>query len=96
MRELSFRIYLTDAVRLAAENTARIGGGRYPRDRWADSLSRDADRLAGDPRPAADEYEAALACLRERAGIRVRSRQHAGDEAGTGEGTGAGGKDGET
>ena len=96
MRELSFRIYLTDAVRLAAENAARIGGGRYLRDRWADALSRDADRPAGDARSSANEYETALACLQERAGIRVRGRQHAGDEAGTGEEAGAGGKDGET
>lgn len=93
MRELSFRIYLTDAVRLAAENTARIGGGRYLRGRWADSLSLDADRQ-GDAGSSADEYEAALACLKERAGIRVRDRQHTGESAGTG--IGVGGKDGET
>ena len=83
MRELSFRIYLTDAVRLAAENAARIGGGRFLRDRWADSLFRDADRQ-GDAGSSADEFEAALACLKERAGIRVTSL------------TDAGGKDGET
>ena len=35
-RELSFRVYVTDALRWIAENTARIGGGRLPRDRWAD------------------------------------------------------------
>ena len=39
-REVSFRVYLTDALRLAAENAARIGGGRLMRGRWADMLGR--------------------------------------------------------
>lgn len=37
-RELAYRIYVTDALKAAAENTAKIGGGSYIKDRWADSV----------------------------------------------------------
>lgn len=36
VREETFRIYLTDAAQVIAENTARIGGGRTISKRWAE------------------------------------------------------------
>ena len=35
-RELTYRVYITDALKAAAENTAKIGGGSYISERWAD------------------------------------------------------------
>ena len=36
VREEAFRVYLTDAAQVIAENTARIGGGRTITKRWAE------------------------------------------------------------
>jgi len=47
VREEAFRVYLTDAAQVIAENTARIGGGRTISKRWADIAG-----LSGPSRPA--------------------------------------------
>lgn len=64
-RDLSFRVYLTDAVRLAAENAAHIGGGAVMRDRWADTL--DERRPVEDTRDA----EEIIADIAEKAGLTI-------------------------
>ena len=55
-REQSFRVYLTDAVQIAAENAAHIGGGTTISKRWADIVderkrpedTRDAEEIIAD------------------------------------------------
>lgn len=37
-RELAYRIYVTDALRIISENTAKFSGGDYVRARFADLL----------------------------------------------------------
>ena len=64
-RELSFRIYLTDAVRLAAENVAHIGGGSVMKARWADTL--DGGRTVEDTR----DPEEIIADIAEKAGLTI-------------------------
>jgi hypothetical protein len=39
-REAGYRVYLTDALKAVAENTARIGGGQTLTFRWAETLDR--------------------------------------------------------
>lgn len=38
-RELAYRIYVTDALRIISENTARFGGGGYVKARFADIVN---------------------------------------------------------
>lgn len=35
-RDLAYRIYISDALRIISENTARFGGGSYMTERFAD------------------------------------------------------------
>lgn len=37
-KEEAFRVYVTDALKIAAENTARYVGGNYMKDRYADAI----------------------------------------------------------
>ena len=61
--ERLYRAYVTDALMLLTENTARFAGGRYQTRRWLDAVhSRDA--RTGD--------EIALDFIR-RAGLRLRA-----------------------
>ena len=68
-------MYLTDAVRLAAENAARIGGGNGLRQRWADILPRDRGPVseAGNRGERGEELRAVLSLFEKKAGIRVCS-----------------------
>ena len=63
VRDESFRVYLTDAVRLAAENAAHIGGGSVMSRRWAEIVENPRDT---DDGRTADEIVADIA---ERAGL---------------------------
>lgn len=38
-RDEAYRIYVTDALKITAENTARYAGGSYMRARYADAIS---------------------------------------------------------
>ena len=38
-RELTYRIYVTDALRNISENTAKYGGGGYMKVRFADIIT---------------------------------------------------------
>lgn len=38
-REMAYRIYNSDALRIISENTARLGGGSYMQLRYADIIS---------------------------------------------------------
>ena len=38
-RELAYRIYVTDALRVIGENTAKYGGGGYIKARYADIIN---------------------------------------------------------
>lgn len=57
-----FRAYVTDALMILTENTARLGGGRRLVSRWADA-ARPGGGLSGD--------EIAAGVI-ERAGLRLR------------------------
>ena len=57
-----YRAYVTDALMVLTENTARFNGGRRLTRRWADALGPRDDR-SGD---------AVAADLIARAGLRVR------------------------
>ena len=64
-REMSFRVYLTDAVRLTAENAAHIGGGSVMQVRWAETL--DGRKPVEDTRDA----EEIIADIAEKAGLTI-------------------------
>ena len=68
LREQSFRVYLTDAVRIACANTARIGGGSSISKRWADIIeSHKNGVLAHDTRSP----EEIIADVAEKAGLTI-------------------------
>lgn len=68
LRELGYRIYISDTLRLACENAARIGGGPYIERRWADTLgSQNRRPLAHDTRSP----EEIVADIAEKAGITI-------------------------
>lgn len=72
MREESFRVYLTDAAQVIAENTARIGGGRTISRRWADIAG-----LAGPSRPADNRTaEEIIADVAGKAGLIITHHEH--------------------
>ena len=67
MREETFRVYITDAVQVIAENTARIGGGRTISKRWADIAG-----LNGPSRPADNRTaEEIIADIAGKAGLNI-------------------------
>lgn len=52
----AYRVYVTDALRLISENTAKYGGGNYMNVRFADLFERKKpEKLAeDDPRSAVE------------------------------------------
>ena len=62
-RETGYRVYITDALKAVAENTARIGGGQTLTIRWADTLDR--TRGPEEDRPASE----IISEIAEKAGI---------------------------
>lgn len=65
LREAGYRIFVTDALRLIAENTARTGGGSYINRRWADAAF--APPKPEDTRDASE----IIADIAERAGLKI-------------------------
>lgn len=53
MMDKAYRVYISDAVRLISENTARYGGGRYVTARFADILDP-PEPVKVDDRPAVE------------------------------------------
>lgn len=55
-RELAYRIYVTDALRIISENTAKFGGGGYMKARFSDIIipkaedDRTSDEIIGNIR----------------------------------------------
>ena len=48
-REVAYRIYITDCLRMISENTANFAKGNYMRDRYADFLKKPArDNRTGE------------------------------------------------
>lgn len=68
LREESFRVYLTDAVRIACENTARIGGGSMISNRWAETLKSQNNRVLAHDTRSPEEIVADVA---EKAGLTI-------------------------
>ena len=62
-RDLAYRIYVTDCLRIISENTAKMGGGSYITAKFADIIN---------PRPADNRTgEEIAADIIKRAGIEV-------------------------
>lgn len=38
-RELTYRFYVTNALKIITENTAKMGGGQYMKDRFCDIVT---------------------------------------------------------
>lgn len=64
-RNASQSIYITDALKLISENTARIGGGSVMKKRWADTVGPNAVQRVADTRPP----EEIIADVAEKAGL---------------------------
>ena len=53
-RDLAYRIYVSDCLRIISENTAKIGGGSYITSKFADIInpkpvdSRTGEEIAAD------------------------------------------------
>ena len=48
-RDLAYRIYVTDCLRIISENTAKTGGGSYITAKFADIINpKPADNRAGE------------------------------------------------
>ena len=53
-RDLAYRIYVTDCLRIISENTAKTGGGSYITAKFADIINqkpvdnRDGEEIAAD------------------------------------------------
>ena len=61
----AYRIYVTDALRIVAENTARYAGGNYIKARYADMIEpKKQDNRTGDE---------IVADIIKRAGLVVKS-----------------------
>lgn len=62
-RDLAYRIYVTDCLRIISENTAKMGGGSYITAKFADIIN---------PKPVDDRTgEEIAADIIKRAGIEV-------------------------
>lgn len=68
LQELGYRIYISDAVRIACENTARIGGGSTLSKRWADTLESQNKRVLAHDTRSPQEIVADIA---EKAGLTI-------------------------
>ena len=66
MLDTAYRIYITDAVKAIAENTANYAGGKAPTVRYADFLTRRMIEEMNGEQMVAD--------VLERAGIKVVSK----------------------
>jgi hypothetical protein len=64
--EKSFRVYVTDALRIVGENTARIGGGSSIKTRWEDIVDPLWRKTTQADTRSAEEIVADVA---ERAGL---------------------------
>lgn len=64
-RETGYRIYITDAAKIIAENTARLGGGSTLTQRWIDAA--EVRKVPEDNRTARE----IIADIAERAGITI-------------------------
>ena len=62
-RDLAYRIYVTDCLRIISENTAKIGGGSYITAKFADIINQKPDDNRTGEEIAAD--------IIKRAGIEV-------------------------
>ena len=48
-RDLAYRIYVTDCLRIISENTAKMGGGSYITSKFADIINqKPADNRTGE------------------------------------------------
>ena len=48
-RDLAYRIYVTDCLRIISENTAKMGGGSYITAKFADIITpKPTDNRTGD------------------------------------------------
>ena len=48
-RDLAYRIYVTDCLRIISENTAKMGGGSYITAKFADIINpKPADNRSGE------------------------------------------------
>lgn len=72
MREEAFRVYLTDAAQIIAENTARIGGGRTISKRWAELAGLNEPSRPADNRTA----EEIIADIAGKAGLNITHHEH--------------------
>ena len=68
LAELGYRIYITDALKIATENTARIGGGSAMSKRWAETLESQNKRVLADDTRSPEEIVADIA---EKAGLTI-------------------------
>lgn len=64
-RDLAYRIYVTDCLRIISENTAKMGGGSYITAKFADNI---INPKSVDNRPG----EEIAADIIKRAGIEVK------------------------
>lgn len=65
LRELGYRIYMSDAVQMISESAAKFGGGPYLTRRWADAIERSS-------RPEDDRSaEEIIADIAEKAGLEI-------------------------
>lgn len=48
LRETQCKVYITDALKAIAENTARIVGGSAPTQRYAEMLDKKRDNRTGE------------------------------------------------
>ena len=62
-RDLAYRIYVTDCLRIISENTAKVGGGSYITAKFADIINPKPDEKRTGEELAAD--------IIKRAGIEV-------------------------
>ena len=65
IRDVSYKTYVTDALRIIGENTAKFGGGTSMTRRWAKVIEQNRGLLAHDTRPP----EEIIAAVAEKAGL---------------------------
>ena len=61
-------MYVTDALRIIEENTARSGGGHYSERRWADGVDSLRNRRSAQDDRTAGEI---IADVAEKAGLTI-------------------------
>lgn len=68
LRELGYRIYVTDAMRMISESAAKIGGGPWVGKRWAETLGSQNKRVLAHDTRSPQEIVADIA---EKAGLTI-------------------------